>query len=125
MQQTFRCPKSMAGAALIAAGIFIFYENLNRAASQLSHLLDAIPRQALGTLPAVILAVPRILPAHAVDHQLFLVGLIRLTLVLCWPLLLVIAGTVLAPDMFTDDVNPFTRRNCGLVDLPARHSTLK
>ena len=125
MQQTFGCPKSMAGAGLIAAGIFTFYENLNGAASQLSHLFDVIPRQALGLVPAVIVAAPRVLQAFAADHQFFLLSLCRYMFVLCWPLLLVVAGTVLAPDIFTDDINPFTRKNCGLVELATRRSTSK
>jgi hypothetical protein len=123
MRQTFGCPKSIAGAALIALGTLIFCENLNRAATQLSHLLGAIPR--IGILPAVILAAPRVLQAYAADHHLLLVGLLRHMLLLCWPLLLVIAGTVLSPDVFRDDVNPLRRKNCGLVDLAARRSTLK
>ena len=125
MRQTFRCPKSIAGAALIALGIFISYENLTRAASQLSHLFGTIPRQALGILPAVILAAPRVLQAYAADHQSLLLGLLRHMLVSCWPLLLVVAGTVLAPDVFRDDVNPFPRKDCGFVDLTVRRSTLK
>ena len=125
MRQTFGCPKSIAGAALVALGTVIFYENLNRAATQLSHLLGAIPRQALGILPAVILAAPRVLQAYAADHQSLLLGLLRHMLLSCWPLLLVIAGTVLAPDAFRDDVNPFARKDCGFVDLAARRSTLK
>jgi len=125
MRQTFGCPKSIAGAALVALGTLIFCENLNRAATQLSHLLGAIPRQALGILPAVILAAPRIVQAYATDHRLFLVGLLRHMLLSCWPLLLVIAGTVLSPDVFRDDVNPFPRKDCGFVDLTIRRSTLK
>ena len=125
MQQTFGCPKSIAGAALVALGTLIFCENLNRAATQLSHLFGAIPRQALGTLPAVILAAPGVLHAYAADHRLFLLGLLRHMLLSCWPLVLVKVGTVLSPDAFSDDVNPFTRKNCRRVDLTARHSTLK
>src|SRR6266404_1250379 len=52
MQQTFfGRAKSLAGAALIGLGIFIFHGNLNRAATQWSHLLSATPGEALGLLP--------------------------------------------------------------------------
>ncbi|HWY20352.1 MAG TPA: hypothetical protein VNX26_03975 [Candidatus Acidoferrum sp.] len=125
MQQTFRCPKSIAGAALVVLGIFIFYENLNRAASQLSHLPGAVSRHALGILPAAILASPRVLQAYAADHWLFLLGLLRHMLVPCWPLLLVIAGTALSPDVFRDDTQCASKTNYGLQSLTARRSTLK
>ncbi len=45
MQQTFGRTKSIAGTALIGLGIFVFYENLHQATTQLSHLLGVIPRE--------------------------------------------------------------------------------
>ena len=121
MQQTFfGRAKSLAGAALVGLGIFIFHGNLDRAATEWSHLLSTTPGEALGVLPTVILAAPRVLQAYAADHQRFLQGFLRHIFVSCWPLLLVIVGTVLSRDIFTDDANALPKEDCGLVDLTAR-----
>jgi len=120
MQQTFfGRAKSLAGAALVGLGIFIFHGNLNRAATQWSHLLSATPGEAPGVLPTVILAAPRVLRAYAADHQRFLQGFLRDIFMPCWPLLLVMVGTVLSRDTFTEDVNALPKKDCGLVDLTA------
>jgi hypothetical protein len=42
-----------------------------------------------------------------------------------WPLLLVIAGTVLSRDAFPGDAATITKKDCGIVDLTVRRSTLK
>ena len=91
MQQTFfGRAKSIAGAALVGLGIFIFHGNLDRAATQWSHLLSTTPGEAPGVLATVILAAPRVLQAYAADHQRFLQGFLRHIFLSCWPLLLVI-----------------------------------
>src|SRR6266849_5971332 len=115
MQQTFfGRAKSLAGAAHVGLGIFILQGNLDRAANQWRHLLSTTHGEALGVLPTVILAAPRILQAYAADHQRFVRGFLREIFVSCWPLLLVIVGTVLSRDTFTEDVNEFPRQ---IVDL--------
>jgi hypothetical protein len=120
MQQTFfGRAKSLAGPALVGLGIFIFHGNLDRAATEWTHLLSTTPGEAPGVLPAVILAAPRILQAYAADHQRFLQGFLRHIFVSCWPLLLVIVGTVLSRDIFTEDVNALPKKDCGPVDLTA------
>ena len=120
MQQTFfGRAKSIAGAALVGLGIFIFHGNLDRAATQWSHLLSTTPGEAPGVLATVILAAPRVLQAYAADHQRFLQGFLRHIFLSCWPLLLVIVGTVLSRDTFTEDVNALPKKDCGLVDLTA------
>jgi hypothetical protein len=69
MQQTFfGRAKSFAGAALVGLGIFILQGNLDRASTQWRHLLSTAHGEALGVLPTVILAAPRILQAYAADH---------------------------------------------------------
>ena len=119
MQQTLLGgAKSIAGAALVGLGIFIFQGNLDRAATQWSHLLSTTPGAAPGVLAAVILAAPRVLQAYGADHQRFLQCFLRHIFVSCWPLLLVIAGAVLWRDTFTEDVNAL-KKDCGLVDLTA------
>ena len=120
MQQTFfGRAKSIAGAALVGLGIFIFQGNLDRAATQWSHLLSTTPGAAPGVLAAVILAAPRVLQAYGADHQRFLQGFLPHIFLSCWPLLLVIVGTVLSRDTFTEDVNALPKKDCGLVDLTA------
>lgn len=132
MQQTFfGRAKSLAGAALVGVGIFIFHGNLDRAATEWTHLLSTTPGEALGVLPKVILAAPRVLQAYGADHQRFLQGFLRHIFVSCWPLLLVIAGAALSQDTFTEDVNALPQKDCGPVDLTGNqrevyyHSTLR
>ena len=118
MRQTFfGRAKSLAGAALVGVGIFIFHGNLDRAATEWTHLLSTTPGEALGVLPKVILAAPRILQAYGADHHQFLQCFLRHIFVSCWPLLLVIARTVLSRDTFTEDVNALPQKDCGSVDL--------
>jgi len=37
----------------------------------------------------------------------------------CWPLLLVMVGTVLSRDILIGDVNALPKKDCGLIDLTA------
>jgi hypothetical protein len=126
MQPTFfERAKSIAGAALVGLGIYILYENLDRAATQLSQLLGTIPGGPLGVLPTVILAASRVLQVYAADHQRFLQGFLQHMLVSSWPLLLVMVGNVLSRDAFSDNVIALPKKDCGLVDRAAGRSTLK
>jgi hypothetical protein len=126
MEQTFvGRAKSIAGTALMGLGIFVFYENLHQAATQLSQLFGIVSREALGVLPTVILAASRVVPACAADHQRFPQVFLLHTLASSWPLLLVIVGTVLSRDCSTDNVNALPKKDCGLVDLTAGRSTLE
>src|SRR5437667_12646644 len=96
MQQTFGRTKSIAGTALIGLGIFVFYENLHQATTQLSHLL--VPREALGVLPTVILAASRVLEAYGADHPPSLPGCLLHILAPSSPLLLLLVGPALSLD---------------------------
>jgi hypothetical protein len=126
MQQTFYGrAKSIAGAALVGVGIFILYENMDRTATQLSHLLGTIPGEPLGVLPTVILAASRVLQVYAADHQRFLHTCLHHTLASSWPLLLVMVGTVLSRHAFADDVNALPKKDGELVDFTVNGSTLK
>ena len=111
MQQTFGRTKSIAGTALIGLGIFVFYENLHQATTQLSHLLGVIPREALVVLPTVILAASRVLQAYG-DHPQSLPGCLLHMLASSWPLLLVIVGTALSRDSSTDNINALPEKDC-------------
>src|SRR5437763_15023078 len=111
MQQTLvGCAKSIAGIALIGLGIFVLYENLRQAATQLIHLLGGIPGEALGVLPTVILAASRVLQAYGGDHSRSLQGCVLHMLASSCPLLLVIVGTLLSGVCFCDDVSAHLRK---------------
>jgi hypothetical protein len=89
--------KLIAGAVLVALGIFVLQENLGRTAAHLSHLLGTTPREALGALPTVIvLGASRLAQVYAAGHWQFLVGVLHQMLVSSWPLLLVVVGAALS-----------------------------
>lgn len=124
MQQTFiGRAKSIAGAALIGLGVFVFYENLYQAATQFRRLLDVIPMEALGVLPTIIVVASAGWQAYGADHARSLQDSLLGMLESFWPLLLVIIGTVLSRDCSMDNVNALPKKDCGLVDLTARRST--
>jgi hypothetical protein len=86
--------KSTAGATLVGAGLHLLWGNLDRAASHWSHPLGAAAGEALGVLPSIALALSQVVQAGASDHREFVLTLLRI-LISFWPLLLVIAGTIL------------------------------
>jgi hypothetical protein len=88
---------------MVGVGLHILFSNLDRAATQLSRLLDTSAGKALGILPSVVLAVSHAMQAYALDHQGFLQNLLRI-LISFWPLLFVVVGTVLLRDFFVDNV---------------------
>ena len=95
--------KSIAGAALVGLGLRLLWGNLDRAATQLSHLLGTDAGEMLGVLPSAVLASSQAVQAYALDRQVFLLGLLRM-LVSFWPLLLVIVGTMFLRDAVADKV---------------------
>jgi hypothetical protein len=121
----FRSSKAIAGAALVGFGMFILYENTAGAVAWLSHFLGANSSEALGVLPAVILAVSQVLQANAANRHCFLQGFLEHMLVSSWPLLLVVVGTVLSRETFTDNVNAPPKKDRGLVDLRTSRSRSK
>jgi hypothetical protein len=125
LRRNFRSTKSIAGTALVGFGLFILYENLAGAVAWLSHLLGSNSFEALGVLPTLVLSVSQVLPAHAANHQHLLQASLRHMLVSSWPLLLVMAGTVLSRDNFTDDTKAVQKKDRGIVDLTTGRSTLK
>lgn len=114
-RRTFRAFKSIAGTAFLGLGAFILYGNLSGALSRLRHVLGANGSEALGIVPAGIIAVSHTFQACAAAHHQFLQGLLHHTLVSSWPLLLVMVGTVLARDTFTDNRNSLPEKK--IVDL--------
>ena len=73
----FRSSRSIAGAVLVGLGMFVLYENLAGAVAWLSHVLGANGSEALGVLPAFVLAVSQGLQAHAMNHQQVLHGVLQ------------------------------------------------
>jgi hypothetical protein len=113
MQYTFfGRAKSVAGAAFIGVGSFVFCNNLSQAFRHWNDQLSAI-----GILPTVILAFLRGVQAYASGHQRFVQDLFQHALMTLWPLLLVIAGTALSRDTFPGDVDASTKKDRGLVAL--------
>jgi len=91
----------MAGGALVGLGLHILFGNLDRVAEQLQHMLGTPSWETVGVLPSAVLAASQAVQAYGLDHQEFLQTLLRM-LISFWPLLLVILGTVLLRDFFTE-----------------------
>jgi hypothetical protein len=113
----FRSSRSIAGAALLMVGMFILYENLAGAVTALSHAL-ANRSEALGVVPAVVLAVSQPVQAYAADHQRFFRDVFHQLLGSSWPLLLVIFGSVLSRDTFAEKSKHIQKNNTQAVDRP-------
>ena len=109
--------RSIAGTLLVALGIFILHQDVDRAAAQLSYLLG-IPGDGQGAFPTVILAVLRLVQAYANDHQRFLQGFLHQVLTSSWPVVLVVAGTVLSRNPSPEEGDALPKENCHLSILP-------
>lgn len=92
----FGISKSIVGMAFIGLGLFVLFENVTDAAARLSGLagVSADSTQSFGELTVVGLAASRTLQCFLFDQVGFARGVCKLLLSL-WPLLLVIAGTIL------------------------------
>jgi hypothetical protein len=95
--------KSIGGGALVGLGLHLFIGNLQGDAAQMSHLLGIAQGESLGVLPSIVLATSQAVRVYGADHQGLSQGLLWVLLSF-WPLLLVIAGTTLLRDVFTDRV---------------------
>jgi len=93
--------KSVVGGALVGLGLHILFGNLDRVAEQLQHMLGTPAWETLGVLPSAVLAASQAVQAYGLDHQGFLQTLLWM-LISFWPLLLVILGTALLRDFFTE-----------------------
>ena len=101
----FERAKLACGVALVAVGMFILYQHLSQTASYLSHFLCTNQRDVPGPLPAVIMAAVCVVQAHATGHQGVLQILVKQLVISFWPVLLVMAGSLLSKDSFDDDSN--------------------
>ena len=95
--------KSIAGGVLVGLGLHILSGNLTGDATQLRQLLGIPAGEALGVLPSVALAASQVAQAYALDQPRFLGSLLQM-LASFWPLLLVIAGTILLRGVLADRV---------------------
>ena len=98
-QTSSRSLYSIAGAILLALGFLILFANLDAVAAQITNAVGASGEQALGMLPALVLAISHGLQAYAFDRAGFLSGLLQI-LVSFWPLILILLGAVLLRDVF-------------------------
>lgn len=121
----FERAKSASGAALVTIGMFILYQHLTLAANHLSQLLCNNHGDTPGPLPAILMAALCVIHAYAADHQGVVQVLVKQLWISFWPLLLVMAGTILSRDAFSDNSDGQQNEDCGIVDLTASGSTLK
>ena len=97
--------KSIVGGALVGLGLHILFGNLDRVAEQMKHMLGTAAWETLGVLPSAVLTASQAVQAYGLDHQGFLQSLLWIgfwILISFWPLVLVIAGTVLLRNFFTE-----------------------
>jgi len=94
--------RAITGGLLVGLGLHILSANLAGDVDQLRHVLAMPTGEALGVLPSVALA-SHAARAYALDHQGFGDSLLQV-LASLWPLLLVIAGTILLRDALADRV---------------------
>jgi ascorbate-specific PTS system EIIC-type component UlaA len=88
--------KSIAGMALIGFGLLILCGNLADVAVRVSRLvgISAEVSQTFGVVTAVGLAASQVWQSYVFDRRELLLGVWQI-LISFWPLLLVMAGTVL------------------------------
>jgi hypothetical protein len=102
--------KSIAGSALVGLGIVLLHANLSAAIAWLNQVLTST--QSLRFVPAVMLAALQAVQAGAAGHPHLVRVLLQQTLLLLWPVLLVVAGTFLSRQALSDDFNPLPGKNC-------------
>ena len=96
--------QSIVGGALVGLGVHILSGNLDRVAEQMKHTLGTAAWETLGVLPSAVLAASHAVQAYGLDHQGFLQSLLWIgfwILISFWPLVLVVAGTLLFRNFFT------------------------
>ncbi|MGA8488988.1 MAG: hypothetical protein WB711_01115 [Terriglobales bacterium] len=116
-QPTVRILKSIAGAVLAGLGMFILYANTAGAVAHLRQILVS-GSAALGGLPAAILVLVQTAYAYAALHQQSVHGFFQQALVSSlWPLVLVIFGTALSRDTFTENSGHLEKNNDKAVEV--------
>ena len=99
-------PRSIVGTALAGLGMFILYGNLASEFAHMTHVLGANGSAAFGVLPAVMLWASQVLRTYAAGHQRFAHNLLQHFIMSAWPMLLVMTGTALSRDAFSEQSSP-------------------
>jgi putative Mn2+ efflux pump MntP len=104
-----------AGTVLIGLGILILVGNLASTAAHLSHLLGLTveAEESFGPFDAAGLAISHALRSYLFDHQEFLRGFQRI-LISFWPLVLIIAGTIMLRDGFVGKAKELQKKMPGM-----------
>jgi hypothetical protein len=98
-QATSQSLKSIAGASLFVLGLVLLFSNLDGVSSFLTNF-DGVSRyEAIGTLPALGLAVLHAVEAYTFDHEAFVSGFQQI-LVSFWPVILILTGALLLGHVF-------------------------
>ena len=100
--------QSIAGGSLVGLGLHFLCGNLDRVAAHLPFL--GASGEEPGGLSSLILAASDAMRAHALDQADFFQGLLR-AFVLFWPLILVVAGTILSRHVFADEAQALPTAN--------------
>jgi len=95
LRRQFEHAKTASGAALATLGMFFLYSRVDRAATYVKDLLGA---QVVPGQPAIIVAASRMVQASLPYRHGVLEVLGLQMLISAWPLLLIVAGTILSRD---------------------------
>jgi hypothetical protein len=111
----FRNLELFAGAALIGLGTLILAGNLASTAAHLSQILGITVKAAesLGPFDTAGVAASQALWAYVFDHKEFMRGFQRI-LISFWPVLLVIAGSVMWRNGFTGSAAKLQKKMPGM-----------
>ena len=122
--RVFRNLRSVVGMGLIGFGIFMLGGNLSDACGQLSRLvgISAEATQTFGELTVVGLGAAQVWRSYVFDRRELVLGVCRI-LMSFWPLLLVIAGTVLTEMASRTMPKNIQNKIIGDVDLTGVRST--
>ena len=101
-----RNSKSIAGFAMVVLGTFILHANLAAALACMHHMLAAA--RTAHVVPAVMLTALQTAQAGGANQHLVRV-LLQHTLLMFWPLVLVVAGSFLSRPAITGHFNFFKK----------------
>jgi uncharacterized membrane protein YqgA involved in biofilm formation len=122
---TFQRLTSIAGIAFLGTGIFVLHQEVAGMVARLKLVLGANGSEALGVPPAVVQAVSAALRDSGADHHRLMQGLVQHALLSCWPLVLVMVGTVLSGETFVGRVDTPSEKDGAVVDWKQGGSTNK
>jgi hypothetical protein len=95
--------RSIIGGSLAGIGLYLSSVRVDEAMAHVSRVLGIGGRDGFGVLPTLTLAASQAVQAYGFDQHRFREDAL-LTLLQFWPLFLVLVGTALLRDVFTDRV---------------------